>query len=78
MTASHTGGYPAPRHGGDDVATGPRENSGQVGPHWDVRVGRGGKLTATLVGTQPPIVLTAEDEESLRKQVKTLIMRAML
>ena len=51
---------------------------GAPGPYWDVRVGRGGKLTATLIGTDPPFILTADDEESLRKQVKTLIMRAML
>jgi hypothetical protein len=73
MTARHAGG-----HDGQNLTTGAQDDNGQAGPYWDVRVGPEGKLTATLVGTQPPIVLTADDEENLRKQVKTLIMRAML
>jgi hypothetical protein len=78
MTARRAAEVPADRDDRQNIATGPPDDAGPLGPYWDVRVGRGGMLTATLAGTQPPIVLTADDEESLRKQIKTLIMRAML
>jgi hypothetical protein len=78
VTAKHAGAVPAGGCSGQNATAGEQDGIGQAGPYWDVRVGPGGKLTATLVGTQPPLVLTADDEENLRKQVKTLIMRAML
>ena len=78
MTARHAGQAPTSGDDRQNGTTRPPEKAGPPGPYWDVRVGRGGKLTATLVGTHPPLILTAYDEENLRKQVKTLIMRAML
>jgi|HubBroStandDraft_1064217.scaffolds.fasta_scaffold01436_7 hypothetical protein len=78
MTTIHTSEAPTGGCSGENATTGPKDEADQVGPYWDIRVGRGGKLTATLTETQPPLVLTADDEESLRKQIKTLIMRAML
>jgi hypothetical protein len=54
----------------------------QAGPHWDVRVNRDGGLTATLAGFDPPFVppitISAQDIDSLRKQVRHFVMRAML
>jgi hypothetical protein len=78
MTARHESEVPAGSYCGQNVATGPQDNLEEVGAYWDVRVGRGGKLTATLIGTQPPLVVTADDEKSLRKQINILILRAML
>jgi hypothetical protein len=47
-------------------------------PHWEVTVSKSGSLTAVLVGTHPPLTVTAPDLATLREQIKTLIMRAML
>jgi hypothetical protein len=47
-------------------------------PHWDLRVEPDGRLTAVLTGTNPPLTVTGDDLASLRKQIKTIVMRAML
>ena len=47
-------------------------------PHWEVQTDRNGYLVATLTGTFPPLTVTGHDLETLRKQIKTVIMRAML
>ncbi|HUC59218.1 MAG TPA: hypothetical protein VMA95_17580 [Streptosporangiaceae bacterium] len=47
-------------------------------PHWDLRVEPDGRLTAVLIGTNPPLTVTGDDLASLRKQIKAIIMRAML
>jgi hypothetical protein len=62
----------------------PDHESGQHGrqdpesPHWDLRVEPDGRLTAVLTGTNPPLTVTGDDLASLRKQIKTIVMRAML
>ncbi len=48
------------------------------GVYWDIQAWRGGKLTATLAGTQHPLVIIADDEHELRTQIKTMIQLAML
>jgi hypothetical protein len=54
-------------------------NHGTTSPHWELYIGKTGDLTAVLTGTGPPaITVTAPDLASLRKQIKTIIMRAML
>jgi hypothetical protein len=53
------------------------EDDEWVEPYWDVRVNRSG-LTATLVGFEPPIVITAGDLETLRKKISDLMFRAMM
>jgi hypothetical protein len=50
---------------------------GTSGPHWEVRVGPAG-LTAVLTGMDPPITVTAPDLDTLRKNIKTVIFRALL
>ena len=47
-------------------------------PHWDLRVEPDGRLTAMLTGTSPPLTVTGDDLASLRKQIKTIVLRAML
>ena len=46
-------------------------------PHWDVRVNSSG-LTATLVGLEPPIVVSARDLEALKEKVRGVMFVAML
>ena len=47
-------------------------------PYWDLRVEPDGRLTAVLTGTNPPLTVTGDDLASLRKQIRTIVMRAML
>ncbi len=47
-------------------------------PRWDLRVEPDGRLTAVLTGTNPPLTVTGDDLASLRKQIRTIVMRAML
>jgi hypothetical protein len=55
-------------------------DTGQIGdgPHWELRTDNYGNLVASLTGTYPPFTVTAPDLETLRKQIRTVIMRAML
>jgi hypothetical protein len=72
MTASDPAGP------GHSRQTDPASRPDADPPHWQVRADRPGNLVATLTGTYPPLTVTAPDEESLNKKIKTLIMRAML
>ncbi len=47
-------------------------------PRWELRVEADGRLTAVLTGTSPPLTVTGDDLASLRKQIKVIVMRAML
>jgi hypothetical protein len=47
-------------------------------PHWELRAEADGRLTAILIGMAPPIKVTADDLPSLRKKIRTLILRALL
>src|SRR5580658_4072931 len=47
-------------------------------PRWDLRVEPDGRLTAVLTGTNPPLTVSADDLISLRKQIKIIVMRALL
>jgi hypothetical protein len=38
--------------------------------YWELGLGIDGRLTAVLVGIDPPIVVTAADEMSLRKEIR--------
>jgi hypothetical protein len=46
--------------------------------YWELEISESGVMTATLVGTTPPLKVSASDLESLRKKIKELIMRALL
>ena len=48
------------------------------GPHWEVQTDESGSLTATLVGLHPPIMVSAPDLDSLRKQIRNLMFKAMM
>jgi hypothetical protein len=78
VTADDRNEVPAGDHGDQDAGAGLPEETCPAGPYWEVRVGHGGKLTATLAGTQPPLTITAPDEASLRKQIRTVMLQAML
>ncbi len=78
MTADNRNEVPGGGHGDQDAGAGLPEEACPAGPYWDVRVGRGGNLTATLAGTQPPLTVTAPDEASLRKQIRIVMLQAML
>ena len=60
------------------MGTEPEDGRAPAAPHWDLRVEPDGRLTAVLTGTNPPLTVTGDDLASLRKQIKTLVMRAML
>jgi hypothetical protein len=47
-------------------------------PRWELATDKDGNLVATLTGTHPPLTVTAPDLTTLRKQIKAVIMRAML
>jgi hypothetical protein len=47
-------------------------------PHWEVQTDPLGGVTAVLTGTYPPLTVTADDIEDLRKKVRIVVMRGML
>jgi len=67
---------PPPEHG-QAAADGARPDP-EAPPHWEVQADPSGGMTAVLTGIYPPLTVTADDLESLRKKVRTVIMRAML
>jgi hypothetical protein len=63
-------------HPGPDQRADPEGR--EAGPHWQIRVCRTGSLTAALTGSEPPIIVTATDHASLRRQIQALICYALL
>lgn len=47
-------------------------------PGWDIERGTDGLLHAWLVGTDPPLVVSGEDEESLRDQIRAIALGSLL
>jgi hypothetical protein len=47
-------------------------------PRWELSIEPGGQLTAELAGTDPPIRVTGDDLADVRKQIRTLITRALM
>jgi hypothetical protein len=70
-----TTGHNDPTHGSPAPQDAPEPDGG---PHWELRTDKWGNLVATLTGTYPPLSVTAPDLEALRKQIRTIITRAML
>jgi hypothetical protein len=62
---------------GSPAARGQHDPASPSGPHWEVRVGPAG-LTAVLTGMDPPVTVTAPDLDTLRKNIRTVIFRALL
>jgi hypothetical protein len=54
------------------------DNDDFAEPYWEVTVGKGGVLTATLTETQPALTVSAPDLASLQKSIRQLVMRGML
>jgi hypothetical protein len=52
--------------------------NGQEDPRWRVYVNESGRVTATLSGSDPPIIVSAATPADLRQQVRTLILSALL
>jgi len=45
-------------------------------PGWEIKRGNDGLMHAWLVGTDPPLVASGEDETDLRDQIRAIALRA--
>jgi len=63
--------------GHDDAAVGVRPDP-DTPPHWEVLIDPSRGLMAILTGSSQPLTVSADDLESLRNQIRAIILRAML
>jgi hypothetical protein len=47
-------------------------------PGWDIKQGADGSIRAWLVGTDPPLILSAKDEAGLRDQIRAAALGTRL